>query len=286
MEWKGHRGTLMTETISETTTPPAAGPSPSATGVPRRASLLARIADHLRNQHWTAIAIEFLVVVFGVFLGFQLNTWSEANRARAEEQRIIGQLQLELEAAIASREASAATFEQHWSTFGDAVMAVQDESIPALSPAECQSIWTSHIFNFAVVHLATLDEILSTGSIGELQNPHLRKALLDYDAFRADTADQYQFIRQDFANLIDVHSHAFPRTLRDKPTMATLATIGQDIIPIDSSVACRLDLIRADPVIRNKLVSNLARTTAIVQSTRDELARIRKLDQTLTGLAR
>lgn len=257
-------------------------PSPPAALDSVRLSLLHRIARHLRAQDWTAILIEFLVVVFGVFLGFQLTNWSDANRAHAEEQRIIGQLRLELETAIQTRDASAATFEQHWSTFGDAVLAAQDKSIPALTDEQCEAIWTSHIFNFTIVHLATIDAILSTGGIGELQNPDLRKALLEYDSFRSDAASQYQFIRDDFANLVDIHSAAFPRTLKRKPT---LETIKEAVIPIDSSVDCKLDLIRSDPVILNKLVSNLARTTAIVQSMRDELTRIRKLGETLATLA-
>lgn len=263
---------------------PEAAPEPEP-APQRAASLLARIIDHLRNQHWTAIVIEFLVVVFGVFLGFQLNNWNDANRARAEEQRIIGQLRLELGATISAREISAANFEQHWDTFGDAVMAAQDDSVSKLSPEQCAAIWTSHIFNFDIAHLATLDEILSTGGIGELQNSDLRKALLDYDAFRTDAADQYAFIRQDFANLIDVHAAAFPRTLHRKPTIETIKTLDEDVIPIDSSVDCKLDLIRADPIILNKLVSNLARTTAIVQSTNDELARLRELDHALAAFA-
>lgn len=273
----------MTETNTD---PTKAAPAPSPPEAsPPRASLLARIADHLRNQHWTAIAIEFLVVVFGVFLGFQLNTWSDANRQRAEEQRIIGQLRIELEAALAKREAEAADYERYWDVLGDAVLAAQDEGVPALTDDQCTAIWTSHIFNFSVVHLATLDEILSTGSISELQNPALRKALLGYDAFRADAADQYAFIRQDFANLFDVHSTAFPRTLREKPTIANIKAIGQDITPINSTVDCKLDLIRADQVILNKLVSNLARTTANLQAMRDELNRINELGATLAALA-
>lgn len=55
-------------------------------------TLLGRIVLHLRHQHWTAIAIEFVVVVFGVLLGLQLNNWNEERveaKRRAEIVRAV-----------------------------------------------------------------------------------------------------------------------------------------------------------------------------------------------------
>ena len=49
------------------------GPTESAG---RGGSLLGRLTHHLRTQNWTAVVIGLVVVVFGVFLGFQLTAWS------------------------------------------------------------------------------------------------------------------------------------------------------------------------------------------------------------------
>jgi hypothetical protein len=46
--------------------------------------LLLRVVEHLRKQAWTAIAIDFVIVVLGVMLGLQVNNWNEA---RLERQR-------------------------------------------------------------------------------------------------------------------------------------------------------------------------------------------------------
>ena len=43
--------------------------------------ILRRIITHLRKQEWAAIAIDFLIVVLGVFLGIQLGNWNEARSA-------------------------------------------------------------------------------------------------------------------------------------------------------------------------------------------------------------
>jgi hypothetical protein len=40
--------------------------------------ILRRVIAHFRKQEWTAIAIDFLIVVIGVFVGLQVNNWNAA----------------------------------------------------------------------------------------------------------------------------------------------------------------------------------------------------------------
>jgi len=46
--------------------------------------ILRRIITHVRKQEWAAIAIDFLIVVLGVFLGIQLGNWNEPRLERAQ----------------------------------------------------------------------------------------------------------------------------------------------------------------------------------------------------------
>jgi len=56
------------------------------TAEPRRTRLL-RVAEHVRTQNWTAIGIDFLIVVLGVFVGIQVANW---NAAGVDQQRGAG----------------------------------------------------------------------------------------------------------------------------------------------------------------------------------------------------
>ena len=47
--------------------------------------ILRRIVQHFRKQEWTAIVVEFVIVVFGVFLGLQVNNWGTLRAERASE---------------------------------------------------------------------------------------------------------------------------------------------------------------------------------------------------------
>ena len=49
--------------------------------------ILARIIHHLRTQNWTAVGLEFLIVILGVVIGFQVNDWA-AGRADHETGRM------------------------------------------------------------------------------------------------------------------------------------------------------------------------------------------------------
>lgn len=51
---------------------------------PRRTRLL-RVAEHVRTQNWTAIGIDFLIVVLGVFVAIQVSNW---NAVRGDQQRV------------------------------------------------------------------------------------------------------------------------------------------------------------------------------------------------------
>ena len=46
--------------------------------------ILRRFTEALKEQNWTAISIEFVLLVAGVFLGIQVSNW---NAARVEQQR-------------------------------------------------------------------------------------------------------------------------------------------------------------------------------------------------------
>jgi len=51
--------------------------------------ILRRIAQHMKQQHWTGVFIELVIVVLGVFIGLQVDNW---NQARTEHHRLDQQL--------------------------------------------------------------------------------------------------------------------------------------------------------------------------------------------------
>jgi hypothetical protein len=46
--------------------------------------ILSRVIEHVKKQHWTAVFLDFIIVVMGVFIGMQVNTWN-GERIRAAQ---------------------------------------------------------------------------------------------------------------------------------------------------------------------------------------------------------
>jgi len=70
--------------------------------------ILRRLAHDLRDQNWTAIAIEFVLLVMGVFLGMQVNDWNQARADRAEYHAALKRLEAEIDTNLAALD----TFDQ------------------------------------------------------------------------------------------------------------------------------------------------------------------------------
>jgi hypothetical protein len=62
--------------------------------------ILRRVIKHVRNQEWTAIGIDFLIVVVGVFVGIQVSNWNEAKIERMHERSYLIRLHEDIVASI------------------------------------------------------------------------------------------------------------------------------------------------------------------------------------------
>jgi hypothetical protein len=67
--------------------------------------ILRRFSVALKQQNWAAIAIEFVLLVLGVFLGIQVANWNEARADRAAYEAALGRLDAEIDTNLASLDA-------------------------------------------------------------------------------------------------------------------------------------------------------------------------------------
>ena len=72
--------------------------------------ILRRIIAHLRKQEWTAIAIDFVIVVVGVFVGMQVTNWNADAADRRRGAEYVTRLSRDLEQDLATRRADVAYY--------------------------------------------------------------------------------------------------------------------------------------------------------------------------------
>jgi hypothetical protein len=143
--------------------------------------LLRRVIAHVKKQEWTAIAIDFVIVVVGVFIGVQAANWNEARadaaRARGYLERIGG----DLEADLANYE-NRIRFWAKVSHYGRTGLAYADgermngQTQWSLLLAYFQS---SQVAEF-VTRSTTYDELKSAGELALITDIALRDAVARY----------------------------------------------------------------------------------------------------------
>lgn len=57
--------------------------------------ILRHVIQHVRRQEWSAIVIDFVIVVVGVYMGLELGNWNEERDARADFQSALERLEVE-----------------------------------------------------------------------------------------------------------------------------------------------------------------------------------------------
>ena len=58
--------------------------------------ILRRITQHVREQNWTAIAIDLVIVVLGVFLGIQFGNWNDDRSNHKREEIVLREIAADL----------------------------------------------------------------------------------------------------------------------------------------------------------------------------------------------
>jgi uncharacterized protein YlxW (UPF0749 family) len=74
--------------------------------------ILRRVIAHFRKQEWTAIGLDFVIVVVGVFVGLQVSNWNDARTDSRREASYIAALIEDFGSVIAELESDIARYEE------------------------------------------------------------------------------------------------------------------------------------------------------------------------------
>ena len=140
--------------------------------------ILRHLAQNLKEQNWTAIVIEFVLLVAGVFLGIQVANWNEERQLAGRERAYLHQLRLEIEENTQSYAEKHAFYAKVYASaerlrlFIEADEPCTDDCWPLLVDSFYASQWRDLQVNRAV-----FDEMIR---LGMPRDPALRAMLEDY----------------------------------------------------------------------------------------------------------
>lgn len=169
--------------------------------------ILRRIIAHVRDQQWTAIALDFVIVVAGVFVGIQASNYNTERAERRLESeyadRIVADLDQILTTAQYQRD-----FEREKSR--QAMMAVGLTSQPASDrkSLELGNLLTLMFFRLSPNYESpTFNDLQNSGRIALIRDAELRKKLSAYFA-------RLQYLRGAIGRNNDAHVETYNAFLR------------------------------------------------------------------------
>jgi hypothetical protein len=135
--------------------------------------MLRRIIANVRRQDWTAVAIELVVVVIGVFIGLQASNWNEDRETDQKAAVFTSRLKADLREEAWGYEMQIGYFRQTQANAKRAVDALTGKT-PLSDEALLIATYRATQFNGNTRRRATYDELTSTGEMGLIRDAALR----------------------------------------------------------------------------------------------------------------
>lgn len=172
-----------------------------------RQRILRRLSNSLRRQDWAGVAIDFAIVVLGVFVGIQASNLNTARIDKALEAEYLERIDADLDAII-TRAQDQRQFEK---TKSRQVLVALAMTRPQGS--EEKSLRLGHLLTAMTTRLSpnfessTFNEIQNSGRLSLIEDPRLRMHLSAYFA-------RLQYLRSAIGRNNDSYVESFADFLR------------------------------------------------------------------------
>lgn len=233
--------------------------------------LLRRVIEHVKTQNWTAVGLDFIIVVVGVFMGIQLGNWNDARGDRAETLRYYEQLLLDLEQDLETAD-TALRIAGRNDASGDLVYAaITEENFTVDEPADLARAFL--IAGYGYIPEATtqtIDELTSTGNLRLLGDIELKRAIMRYYAGMKSLRQWDAGIRQTQAEYDDAATGLLSRTQLREVRRAEMTVSEDEVIAIVERARQREELSGAVTAMA-EVQQRLRRDSMEMRSSAEEL---------------
>lgn len=220
--------------------------------------ILARLTGAFKAQNWFAVALEFIIVIAGVVIGFQVNAWAERQDDRARAALYLDRLIDDIEEN-----------ERRFSDARDFQASVRDMGEQALDfaahPDDISDPWRVIVAYFNAgqaggtdMVTSTYSELLATGDLRLFNNVVLRGQLAGYHSQTAlrRITDQLPAYRESVRGIIPINyqnhiwAHCYDATHARSQRLVDCAS--PEIFPTDDMDRLARRLIE-DETLNNEL---------------------------------
>jgi len=145
--------------------------------------ILRRVIEHVKRQHWTAILIDFVIVVVGVFIGMQVTNWNEVRAERALESGYLAGLKEDIDYSTERLQRLIQNMEEQQGA-REKLYAYAIDTNAILEPAERDRLVLFGLFLLPQIDISevTFETLKSSGRLSVLRSPALVTELQSLNA--------------------------------------------------------------------------------------------------------
>ena len=217
--------------------------------------LLRRITKHVKDQNWFAVVLDFVIVVAGILIAFQIANWNDGRSDTAREKVLLERLAVDLKYTLEFVEVRGPEISAQPAATSHLIEMLRSNTPPTDQRAffdlveQCVQVWAP--FGLS----STYNEMVATGSLSEITNKTSSSVLT-----------QYQRSHSHSATIMEIQLQA-----RDNPDLhraIEFATHASDAAATSRPVNVDWELLRnAEPqlqiILRNQLLRKQWHDTAV-----------------------
>jgi hypothetical protein len=205
--------------------------------------ILRRLTKHVKDQNWFAVALDFLIVVAGILIAFQITNWSEVRGERADARVALEHLEQDYQQILERTDRSLSAQGDFPAALGRIINGIRSGALNEETLLVDMNEMTS--LTLPLVPSTVFAELVSSGRLDLIEDPSLRRALTQHNDFTL-------FIRDRFA-------------IFDEPIMDARDTLLQARTLVVTGIASKelAEVYRTETVDRERLLNDPAMMTAL-----------------------
>lgn len=179
--------------------------------------LLRRITQHVKDQNWFAVGLDFVIVVFGVFMGFQVQQWNEHRKNLSDTQEYLARLAADMEISTARNNFQISTSQNEIKQLDLILLSLRSCQLSeADKPAFTAGLYNMGKYDLPAMVMSTIDELNATGKFQLIGDVSLKRQIsetvreynttLSLDSqFSARTIPSVNYVRTHVSFSFDEH---------------------------------------------------------------------------------
>lgn len=143
--------------------------------------ILRRFMKHVTDQNWFAVGLDVIVVIVGIFLGFQVQDWNEGRGERLTENSYLTRLHSEV-AVVSNIVENNYVYRQAFHHKIEEILDAASGKVAGinLTNAHCNALNQSHIYFNPTTSLSTISEIINSGNMTVIQSENIIDLITRY----------------------------------------------------------------------------------------------------------